>query len=67
MEEKGWKRKQKLMEEKKEFPKGEFSDFRCALECSETRCVLSPWLDPHFRVARMDLGLRTRTKPVLLA
>ena len=48
------------MEEKKEFPKGEFSGFRCVLECSETLCAFSPWFDSLFIVARLDLGMRTR-------
>ena len=52
------------MEEKKEFPKGEFLDFRCVLEWYETRCVFS--LDSLFIVARVDLDLRTRAKPTLL-
>jgi len=47
------------MEEKEEFPKGEFSSFRCVLECSETRCVFSPWLEFLFIVAGVDLGMRT--------
>jgi len=55
------------MEEKKEFPKGEFSDFGCVLEWSKTRCVFSPWLDSLFIVAGVDLGLRTRTKSALLS
>ena len=55
------KREQKMMREKKEFPKGEFSGFRCVLECSETRCVFSPWLDSLLIVAGVELGLRTRT------
>jgi len=55
------------MEEKKEFPKGEFSGFRCILECYETRCVFSPWLDSLFIVVGVDLGLRTHAKLVLLA
>jgi len=33
------------MEEKKEFPKGEFSGFGYVLECSKTWYVFSPWLD----------------------
>ena len=37
-----------MMGEKKEFPKEEFSSFRCVLECSETRYVFSPWLDSFF-------------------
>ena len=65
MEEKGWKMEQKIME-KKEFHKGEFPGFRCVLECFETRCVLSLWLDLLFIVARVDLSLRTCTKHVLL-
>ena len=28
-------------DEKKEFPKGEFSGFGCVLECSETQCLFS--------------------------
>ena len=61
MDEKGWKKGiEKMMREKREFPKEEFSGFRCVLECSETRCVLSPWLDSFFIVAGVDLGLRTR-------
>ena len=49
------------MEEKKEFPKGEFLGFGCILECSETRCVFFPWLDSLFIVTGMDLGMRTCT------
>ena len=45
------------MREKKEFPKEEFSGFRCVLECFETWCVFSPWLDSLFIVAGVDLGL----------
>ena len=57
-----------MMGEKKEFPKEEFSSFRCVLECSETRYVFSPWLDSFFFiVAGVDLGLHTRAKPALLA
>jgi len=43
-----------MMKEKKEFPKGEFSGFRCALECSETRCVFSLWLDSLFIAVGVD-------------
>ena len=43
------------MEEKKEFPKEEFLCFKCVLECSKTRYVFFPWLDPFFIVAGMDL------------
>ena len=46
-----------MMKEKKGFPKEEFSYFRCVLECSETQCVFSPWLDSIFIAARVDLGL----------
>ena len=34
------------MEEKKEFPKKEFSGFKCVLECSESWYVFSLWFDP---------------------
>jgi len=47
-----------MMREKKEFPKEGFLSFGCVLECSETRCVLSPWLDSFFIVVGVDLGLR---------
>ena len=47
-----------MMRQKKEFPKGEFSGFGCVLECPETRCVFSPWLDFLFIVVGVDLGLR---------
>ena len=46
-----------MMKEKKEFPKGEFSGFRCVLECSTTRCVFSLWLDSFFITVGEDLGL----------
>ena len=61
------KREYKIMEEKKEFSKREFSGFRYVLEYSMTWCVFSSWLDPLFIVAGVNLGLRTRTKPALLA
>ena len=62
MEEKGWKKGiEKMMREKKEFPKEEFSGFRCVLECIGTLCVLSPWLDSLFIVAGVNLSLHTRT------
>ena len=44
-----------MMEEKKEFTKGEFSSSRCVLECSETQYVFSPWLYSLFIVAGVDL------------
>ena len=47
-----------MMKKKKEFPKGQFSGFRCILECFETWCVL--WLDSLFIVIGVDLSLRTR-------
>jgi len=49
-----------MMGEKEEFPKGEFSSFEYVLECCETRCVFSPWLDSLFIIVGVDLGLRTR-------
>jgi len=55
------------MEMKEEFPKGELLGFRCVLECSETQCVFSPWLDPLFIIVGVELGLRTRSKSALLA
>jgi len=67
MEENEWKKGIEIMGEKKEFPKGEFSSFRYVLECSKTRCVFSSWFDSLFIVVRVNLGLRTRVKPVLLA
>jgi len=42
-----------MMKEKKEFPKEEFSGFRCVLEFSG----FSPWLDSLFIAAGVDLGL----------
>ena len=54
------KRELKMMREKKEFPKGEFSGFRCVLECSKTRCVFSAWLDSFFIVVGVDLGLMVK-------
>jgi len=49
----------KMVREKREFPKEEFSGFGYVKECSETRCALSLWLDSLFIVVGMDLGLRT--------
>ena len=49
-----------MMREKKEFLKGKFSCIRSVLECSQTRCALSPWLESFFIVAGVDLGLRAR-------
>jgi len=47
-----------MMKEKKEFPKEEFSNFKCVLECSETQCdVFSPCFGFLFIVVRVDLGL----------
>ena len=56
-----------MMKERKEFPQGEFSCFERVLECSETRCIFSPWLDSLFIVARVDLGLGARAQCALLA
>ena len=53
------------MEEKKEFPKEEFSGFRYVLECFETRYVFSPWLYSLFIAAGVDLGLMPKYIPYL--
>jgi len=50
------------MEQKKELPKGEFSGFRCVLECFETKYVFFPWLDSLFIIVGVDLGMHTRAK-----
>ena len=56
--EKRWKKGiEKMMREKREFPKEEFSGFKCVLECSETRCVFFSWSDSLFIVIGVDLGL----------
>ena len=46
-----------MMREKKEFPKGEFSDFRCVLEYSETWYVFSLGPDFLFIIVGVDLDL----------
>ena len=61
------KREQKMTKEKKEFLKGEFSGFKCVLECFETQFVFSPWIVSLFIATRVDLGLRTRAQRTLLA
>ena len=43
------------MEEKKEFPKKEFSGFKCVLECSKIQCIFSPC--SLFIVVGVDLSL----------
>ena len=48
-----------MMKEKKQFPKEEFLGFRYVLECSETRCVFSPWFDSIFIAVGVNLGLNT--------
>ena len=60
-------RNQKMMKENKEFPKGEFSGFRYVLECSETQCVFSPWLDSLFIVVGVNLGMCTYAQRAMLA
>ena len=51
MEEKGSKKEmEKMVEERREFPKEEFSGFGYVKECSETRCAL-------FIVVVVDLNL----------
>ena len=59
MEEKGQKNeREKMVKERREFPKEEFSGFRQQWECSKTRCVISPWPASLFIVAEVDLGFR---------
>jgi len=49
----------KMVREKREFPKEEFSDFGYVRECYETRCIFFLWLDSLFIVVGVDLGLCT--------
>ena len=57
----------KMMKEKKEFHKGEFSGFGCVFECSETWCVFSTWLHSLFIFTGVDLGMRAHAQHALLA